>query len=33
MKLEFSQQVFEKYSTSDLMKVCPAITKMFHVDP
>jgi len=30
MKLEFSQQIFEKYS--NFMKICPVGAELFHVD-
>ena len=32
MKLEFSQQIFEKHSISDFMKILPRGPELFHAD-
>jgi len=32
MKLEFSRQIFEKYSISNFLKIRPVQAKLFHAD-
>ena len=32
MKLEFSRQIFEKYSDSKFMKIRPVAAELFHAD-
>jgi hypothetical protein len=30
MQLEFSQQIFEKYSNIEFNKICPVVAELFH---
>jgi hypothetical protein len=32
MKIEFSQQIFEKTHTSNFMKIIPVVAELFHAD-
>ena len=32
MKLEFSRQIFEKYSISNVMKIHPIAAELFHAE-
>ena len=32
MKIEFSREIFEKFQTSNFMKICPVGAKLFHAN-